>query len=176
MFIRSLSTIATVVLLGISTQAFAGEDTWADYRFLIGEWVGEGSGQPGQGSGGFSVAPDLQNKVLVRRNRADYPAADNRPALTHEDLMIIYRGQGSKQPEAIYFDSERHVINYKLAFSEDKKTLTFLSEALPSAPRFRLSYTKEEGDKLKMHFEIAPPGKPEEFRSYITATVQRKQK
>jgi hypothetical protein len=176
MFIRSFSAIATVMLLGISSQAYGNEDAWAEYKFLLGEWVGEGSGEPGKGSGGFSFVSELQGKILVRRNRAEYPAAGGKPAFTHEDLMVLYRGQGNKPPEAIYFDSEGHIINYKLAFSEDKRTLTFLSEAVPSAPRFRLSYTKEEGEKLKIRFEIAPPGKPDDFRPYITATVRRKER
>src|SRR5262249_41667720 len=126
--IRTVSLLVIVMLIGATSQALAGEDPWNDYRFLIGEWVGEGSGQPGKGSGSFTFAPDLQGNVLVRRNRAEYPAAGNRPASTHEDLMIIYRDRAGKQPQAIYFDNEGHVINYKLAFSEDKQTLTFLSE------------------------------------------------
>jgi hypothetical protein len=37
-----------------------------DFQFLIGEWI-----MPGGGSGGFTLEPDLQGKILVRRNKAD---------------------------------------------------------------------------------------------------------
>src|SRR6516225_7876725 len=137
MFTRRSSFLAIALFVALHGSSFAGDDPWAQYRFLVGEWVGEGSGDPGQGSGGFSVAPDLQGKVLIRRNRADYPAGKGKPAFTHEDLMVIYREAGAKNPEAIYFDNEGHVIRYHLSFSEDQKTLTFLSDVLPSAPRFR---------------------------------------
>jgi hypothetical protein len=158
-----------------SAPAAPAEDVWAPYRFLIGEWVGEGSGQPGKGTGGFSFAPDLQGKILVRRNRAEYPATAARPAVTHEDLMIVYPGAAGERTRAVYFDSEGHVIHYTLAFSEDQRTLTFLSDAAPSAPRYRLSYTKREGESVAIKFEIAPAGKPDAFRTYIEATARRKE-
>ena len=72
---------------------------------------------------------DLQEKVLVRRNRAEYPAAQGRPAVLHEDLMVIYLADQSGPTRAIYFDSEGHVINYAASISEDGRTLTFLSDA-----------------------------------------------
>src|SRR5205823_11916691 len=62
-----------------STQTSSPAVPWAAYRFLLGEWIGEGKGGPGQGKGAFSFTTELQGKVLVRRNRADYPAAGGRP-------------------------------------------------------------------------------------------------
>jgi hypothetical protein len=144
------------------------------YRFLIGEWVGEGGGQPGQGSGEFSFLPDLQGKVLVRKNRAEYPAVANRPAFVHEDLLVVYRGANGKRAHAMYFDSEDHVIKYSISASEDSKSLTFVSDPSPREPRFRLTYTKEADDRLGIKFEIAPPGKPDEFKSYIEAKARKK--
>ena len=79
-----------------------------------------------------------------------------------------------KRAHAIYFDSEDHVIRYTVAPSEDRKSLTFVSDASPSAPRFRLTYALEENDKLGIKFEIAPPGKPAEFKSYIEAKARKK--
>ncbi len=157
-----------------SLQARPDEDAWAGYRFLIGNWVGEGSGGPGQGSGEFSLAFGLDKKVLIRKNRSDYPAANGRPAVHHEDLMVIYRGDDGKPSKAIYFDNEAHVIEYKATGSDDHKTLTFVSDARPSAPRFRLTYTKSEGETVKIKFEIAPPGKPEEFKTYLEGSARRK--
>src|ERR1035437_2254222 len=53
---------------------------WGPVQSLVGDWTGEGGGGPGQGSGTFSFKPDLQGKILVRRNRAEYPATKERAA------------------------------------------------------------------------------------------------
>jgi hypothetical protein len=166
--------IPLVCLSGSSTEPPAGNDPWADYRFLIGEWVGEGEGQPGQGKGEFSLKPDLQGKILVRKNRSEYPAAGQRPAVTHEDLMILYRSDNKKETKAIYFDSEGHVIQYTPSFSADGATLTMLSDAAPSLPRYRLTYTKADNGVVKVGFAVAPPGKPDAFKTYVEGRVRRK--
>jgi hypothetical protein len=156
-----------------SARGSAPDDPWEPYEFLIGQWTGEGGGEPGKGSGEFSFAWDLQKKVLVRKNRADFPAAAGRPAISHEDLMIIYRGDGGGPGKAIYFDSEGHVIHYAASVSDDKRTLKFLSEAAAAVPRFRLTYSKEKEDAVRVKFEMAPPGKPDEFKTYLEGSARR---
>jgi hypothetical protein len=172
---RILSTFALVALCGASASGGAEDDPWAPYRFLIGEWVGEGGGKPGEGEGRFSLAEELQGKVLVRRNRSEYPAAANRPATVHEDLMVIYREEPGQSPTAIYFDNEGHVIHYTPSFSSDGRTLTLVSDAKPASPRFRLTYAleKDRDDKISIRFEIAPPGKPEAFALYLSGSCRR---
>jgi hypothetical protein len=165
-----------LVLMAAASAAARGlpdQDPWEPYAYLVGDWIGEGSGQPGKGSGFFSFAWDLQKKVLVRRNRAEYPASQGRPAISHEDLMVIYRGETAGPTRAIYFDNEGHVINYVATVSDDKRTLTFQSDAAPSAPRFRLSYTKRGDDAVDIKFEIAPPGKPDGFKAYLEGSARR---
>jgi hypothetical protein len=146
----------------------AGDDPWQGLRFLVGDWVAVA--RAGEGSGHFSLAFDLQDKVLVRKNHAELPAAGNRPAGKHDDLMVIYRD--GKALKAIYFDSEDHVIRY--AVHADGRSATFLSE--PSAgPRFRLTYTKGKAGIVDIRFEIAPPGKPNAFRTYLEGKVRQQQ-
>jgi hypothetical protein len=152
----------------------ADDDVWKPYEFLVGEWIGEGSGDPGKGSGGVTFSWDLQKKVLVRKNRAEFPAAQGRPAFVHEDLMVIYQSEGGGPIRAIYFDNEGHVINYAATFSDDKKLLTFLSDATPQSPRFRLTYTKEKDDLVGIKFEMAPPGKPDDFKTYLEGRARKK--
>lgn len=156
-----------------STAVRADDDPWQPFHFLIGEWVGEG--KEGQGTGHFSLTPDLGGKVLVRRNHAELPAGNGRPAGVHDDLMVIYKSQDGKSFKAIYFDNEDHVINYTMAFPRNnRQTLTFNSEAVPSAPRFRLIYQKEGDDRVGIKFEIAPPGKAEEFKTYLEGKAKKK--
>ena len=152
-------------------QQPAARANWDGWQFLIGDWKGEGSGDPGNGAGGFSLYPDLQNTVLVRKNHAEYPEVKDRPAFSHDDLMIIY--QDGKSIRANYYDNETHVINYNVLFSPDSGSVIFTSDLIPSAPRFRLTYAKAENGSLKILFDVAPPGKPEEFSKYIEASAVR---
>jgi hypothetical protein len=140
---------------------------------LNGEWAGEGSGAPGQGAGGFSFAPDLQGKILVRKNHAEYPATKERAAFTHDDLMIVYPGAAGEHPHAIYFDNEGHVIRYEVRATADGSQVVFESTAEPAAMRYRLTYVKPDADHVKIKFELAPATAPEKFSTYIEAAAHR---
>src|ERR1700722_640651 len=64
-----------LLLLGVASllaQPSKTDPRWAPLGFLIGEWVGEGSGKPGQGEGGFSFLPDQDSRILIRKNYANY--------------------------------------------------------------------------------------------------------
>jgi hypothetical protein len=112
--------------------------------------------------------------VLVRRNRADYPATKERPAFSHTDLMVIYHEPGAQDVRAIYFDNEGHVIHYSVSVAPDQSSVTFLSDTTPTAPRFRFTYNKTKNDSMSFRFDIAPPGKPEAFSKYLEGTLRRK--
>jgi len=137
-------------------QPAAAKPDWAPLSFLVGEWVATGTG-----SGEFSLQPDLQGNVLVRKNTATTPTG------RHEDLMVIY----SEPPglSAIYFDNEGHVIHYRVTTAENQAVLT--SEEGPG-PRFRLTYRKNPDGTVRTVFEIAPPGGA--FKTYLEGTVRRK--
>jgi hypothetical protein len=147
---------------------------WAPFAYLLGDWVGEGGGQPGQGAGEFSFHPDLQNRILVRKSYAAYPPTKDRPAFRHEDLTVVYRESDNAPLRALYFDSEGHIIHYSVTASPDQKTIEFVSEALPASPRYRLTYVITGSDTLTLKFEIAPPGKRDSFSTYIEAKAKRK--
>jgi hypothetical protein len=161
-------------LVSCSMPLAAQADRWKGFQFLIGEWTGGGGSSTGQGSGTFSFQMDVDGKVLMRRNHAGYPAAKDKPAVSHDDLMMIYSEGDDKAPEAVYADSEGHVIHYESEVSSDGTRVRFLSRALPGAPRYRLTYRKTGSDTLEGQFEVAPPGKPDAFTPYLTWTAQRK--
>jgi hypothetical protein len=171
-----LLLVAAVGLLPLSTASNAQETTagWAAFEYLFGDWVGEGGGQPGQATGEFSFHLDLQNRILVRKSYAAYPPTKDRPAFRHDDLMVVYRESDSAPARALYFDSEGHVIHYSVTASADNKTIEFLSEVSPSSPRYRLTYVKTGSDTVTLKFEIAPPGRPDSFSTYIEAKAKRK--
>ncbi|MFI5252941.1 MAG: hypothetical protein ACHQQQ_10990 [Bacteroidota bacterium] len=160
-------------LANLSAQPAPVTPNWDGLKFMMGDWIGGGSGNPGEGVGGYSFYPDLQNRVIVRKNYAEYPATKDKPAYRHDDLMVIYQGDdGSKRAD--YYDNEGHVIHYDVEISPDTSSVVFKSGIMPSAPRFRLTYSKNSDDKVGILFEIAPPGKPEAFAKYIEATAHRK--
>jgi hypothetical protein len=173
MVTRVVCAIVLAAILASPAAADSEKNPWNAFRFLIGDWVGEGTGQPGEGEGYFSLKPDLQGKVLIRRNHAGYPARGGRPAVVHDDLMVIYPTEDGKI-RADYFDNEGHIIHYVVTASADKQALTFLGDAEHGRPRFRLSYTQEKAGSVNIKFEIAPPGKPGEFKTYLEGKVRRK--
>ncbi len=158
-------------LLFFASVALHAEE-WGPLQFLVGDWVGESSqGQPGQASGGsFSFAPELQGTILVRKSFAEYPAAEGRPAFRHEDLTIVYRNSESKEYRATYWDNEGHVIQYAVSPAPEGVVMT--SDGPATTPRYRLTYTAAGKDRVKIKFEIAPPG--QDFTTYLESSAKRK--
>ncbi len=153
----------------MSTFAQTDKPNWDGWKIVMGDWTGSGTGDPGKGSGGFSFKLDLQGQVLVRKAHSEYPSAGGRVAV-HDDLMIVYQEPG--RTRATYFDNEGHVIHYTASFSPDGRTLVLVSDPLPNAPSFRLTYVSVKPDELKVDFEIAPPGS-NAFKSYVSGVVHR---
>ena len=58
-------------------------------------------------------------------------------------------------------------------WSADGKTLTFVSDVIPGAPRFRMVYKIQSADSHVLDFEIAPPGAPDAFKLYVSGALKR---
>ena len=166
-----LGSLAAAKTTAVTGGTNAEGDGWADFQFLIGSWVSADTGR--DGSGRFTLEPDLDGHVLVRRNVADVPAAKDRPAARHTDLMVVYRNANGSGFRASYFDNEDHVIAYAVTPLSGKQGLVFVSDLEPSAPRFRLTYVKTGEDTVAVTFESAPPGKPNDFAVYLRGVVRR---
>jgi hypothetical protein len=177
MRIQKAIAITTALLFGFcqapAQLAPATNKLDSKWSALAGEWAGEGTGNPGSGSGTSSFQFDLQNQVLVRRSHSEYPASGGRPATAHDDLMVIYPGTGDES-RAIYFDNEGHVIEYTATWSAAGDTLTFLSKPTTGAPQFRLTYKKVDAQTLTVAFEMAPPGQAGAFKPYVSGRLKRK--
>jgi hypothetical protein len=159
---------AALLLLAAAPLCAQNKPNWDSWQFLIGDWVGEGSGEPGSGTGGFKFELQLDQRILVRHNHAEYPATKDKPAFSHQDLMVIHpEGSGWR---AVYFDNEGHVIHYSVEVRADGG-VTLTSAEPVSEPRFQLTYTRLAANKVGIEFAIAPPGKP--FTPYIHAAARR---
>lgn len=147
-------------------QPQAGKDQWSKFRFLIGEWVSVDSGQPDKSEGSFIFKFDLDENILVRTNETVFPAeAPDAKAIIHRDLLIIYPSEKNAPMKAIYFNHEKHMIQYSVSFPENKTGVAFESENTPKAPCFRLIYEIESSRLLSIDFSIAPPGSSS-FKTY----------
>jgi hypothetical protein len=145
-------------------------DAWKPFHFLIGDWIGSGSGKPGEGTGEFSLAFDLDKKILIRRNRNNLaPKTGEKAGVVHEDLMVIYPQSGGGPFRAEYFDSEGHVIHYGVSFAEHKAI--FESDAAPG-PKYKLTYELKPEGVLTIDFAVARPGAG--FQTYVSGTAKRK--
>lgn len=150
----------------LMTSFLAAED-WGALQFLVGTWSGEGGGQPGQGKGSFRFETELQGRILVRRSFAEYPAAGGKPAFRHDDLTIVHRDAESKSYKAVYYDNDGHVIFYSVRVVGDGVVM----ESDGGGPRYRVTYTRQPTERMRMKFEVAPPGKA--FATYVEATLRR---
>src|SRR5207344_2341135 len=159
--------LATLVAGGIGWSP-VGAAPPKDLRplgFLLGDWQADRGGMPGEASGGFTFAPSLQDRVIVRTNYAEYPAASGKPASRHDDMMVLYATE-SGELRADYYDSEGHFIRY-VGTMPSAGELILVSEISSGAPRFRLTYELGPDGVLDGRFEVAPPGKPDSFGPYL---------
>jgi hypothetical protein len=156
--------ILAATLLALTVTCFGQQNlTRNNWTWLMGEWKGEGSGQPGQGGGTFSFSYDLDKKIIVRKSHSEYPATDNKPKVIHDDLMVVYFDAGESPSKAIYFDNEGHIINYTITYAD--KSITLTSIKVPNSPVFRLTYTLLENDLVNTKFEMSRDGV--NFMTYI---------
>ncbi len=159
---------------GTGAQTAKAADPWAPCRFLLGDWVSTGgSGLPGEAvGGGFTLAFDLGDTVLVRRSHAEYaPRQGEKTGISHHDLMIMYRLAGETQLRAFYVDDEGHAINY-LVSSPKENVAVFETDAAEHGPRFRLDYQLNPDRTLSIIFSIAAPGGS--YKVYTKGTARRK--
>ena len=162
-----VATGLAVLLLVLAAAAgwAAPPPELAPFAFLVGEWGGPGTGEPGTGSGAAVFARALQDRVILRTSYSEYPAAPGKPGSRHDDLLVLYVAPGGAV-RADYYDSEGHVIRYAVQSPAPGQAM-FLSEA-GGQPRFRLHYTLLGSGALAGEFAIAPPDAPEAFKPYLT--------
>jgi hypothetical protein len=81
--------------------------------------------------------------------------------------MVISRGPAGLRAD--YWDNEGHVIAY--AITTEGSRVKLVSDAVPNAPRFELTYDVRGPDELAIDFAIAPPGG--ELKHYTGGVVHR---
>lgn len=162
------------VVLGICASSLAQapapkKPDWTMLNFLVGSWAADADpAQPGV-TGSTIFRFDLDRAILVRENRADYPAQNGQPAQHHRDLMVI-SGDASGALKATYWDNEPHTIYYDVTLSANGE-IWFTTDPIAKGPRFRLVYRRVSDTSVAGRFDIAPPGG--EFKTYRQWTMHR---
>lgn len=159
----------SLLLAALMLPAPAHANSWTDWKPLLGSWSAVVPG----GKGWFTLEPALGDHVLVRKNHAEYAATKDKPAVVHDDLMVIYADGDTTRAD--YYDSEGHVIRYQVALAAADKKAVFVSDARPGAPRFRLTYDYATKDLLDFTFDVAPPDAPAAWKTYMSAKIHRNQ-
>lgn len=172
-----VTTVCIAAAVVMSSSAVrsqpAARSRWDGWQFMQGKWIGEGTSEAGRGSGYFTFEPDLDGKVWVRRNHAEYPGAGSAPPTIHDDLMVVYTDAATDQTRAFYTDTEGHTIGYVVSVSADRNALTFVSDRQSGQPRYRLTYVRLDPTRMSVVLETAPPDRPEEFRKIVEGFVRK---
>jgi len=150
----------------VTTQAQKA-DRWTQFRFLIGNWSGDGVGPAGKGLGNMTVETDLDNAILRMTNQVEFAS---------QDKKTLYRGTMvvSSEQKALFLDNEGHVLHYTVTATP--RTITFVSvrEPVPVLPRFRFIYNDLGGGKVRCSFDVAPPDTPNKFTIHVTGIVTKR--
>jgi hypothetical protein len=166
---RLLGLLFLVAAAAVAGSVSRSADTpgLAALKFLEGKWVGEGSSEAGPGGGYATFEEDLQGKVIVRRNHAEYPASHDRAAYQHDDLMVIYVDPSAKGTRAFYTDNEGHVIHYTVSVSADGNTVTFLADREPGAAQYRLTYVRRDQNRMTILLEGRGASQDAQFQKIV---------
>jgi hypothetical protein len=159
----------TLLIVFAQAVARAQSDPFSSLRFLIGDWEAIDT-SPGE-TGAFTFKLAAQDHIIVRTNEAAYAATAQRPASRHDDVLVIYKENGTLKAD--YFDSEDHVIRYILQ-PRSPNVVAFISDPGAREPRYRLTYTAGADGILFGSFEVAAPGSPDAFKPYLSWKARRR--
>lgn len=155
------------------------DSLWKPFKYFVGEWSGEGTGDSGTGQYKREYEFELNGKFLEVKNKVNYPETEKKPrAVEHKDIGYISYDKVRKTFVLRQFHSEGFVNQYKLeSISGDGKTIVFVTESIENLKpgwRARESYTITGDDTFTETFELAEP--EGDFKIYSTATLKRNKK
>jgi hypothetical protein len=124
--LRAVGSVSLALIMLTRTARAESPVPLTPFQFLIGQW--EGIGDQAGATGGFTFAPGVQDRVIVRTNYSNTPASGGKPASRHDDLMVIYVEAASSRPTTGKFevpppgqpDSFHHICRGRHARSSDQ--------------------------------------------------------
>lgn len=160
----------------LDAQMTKRDSLWLILKPFVGEWKGEGGGQPGKGKYERSYQFILNKRFIEIKNKSAYePTSQHPDGEVHEDIGYFSYDNGRKIFMLRQFHVESFVIQYRIdSISPDKKTIVFISESIENIPagyRAKETYRLVSNDEIEETFEIAEPNK--DFAVYSKVRLVR---
>ena len=148
----------------IFSQMTKRDSLWLTLKPFVGEWKGEGGGQPGKGKYERSYQFILNKRFIEIKNKSTYEPTTQHPnGEVHEDIGYFSYDNSRKTFMLRQFHVESFIIQYRVdGISADKKTIVFISESIENMPSgYRAKETNRIiGDnKIEETFDISVPNK-----------------
>lgn len=171
-FLFLLLIIPTVLF----SQNTKRDSIWLPFKPFVGNWKGEGGGEPGKGKYERSYHFILNKRFIEIRNKSTYgPTTQNPNGEVHEDIGYFSYDNGRKNFMLRQFHIEGFVNQFKLdSISPDRKTIVFITESIENIPagyKAKETYRLLNDDEIEETFEVAEPGK--EFMPYSKVKLIR---
>ena len=140
------------------------DSLWLVLKPFVGEWKGDGGGQPGKGKYERTYQFILNKRFIEIRNKSTYEPTTQHPnGEVHEDIGYFSYDNSRKTFMLRQFHVESFVIQYRIdSISPDQKTIVFISETIENIPpgyRTRETYHLVSNNEIEETFEIAEPNK-----------------
>ncbi|MBS1495249.1 MAG: hypothetical protein K1X86_16675 [Ignavibacteria bacterium] len=153
------------------------DSLWMPFKSFIGEWVGDGEGEPGKGKYERNYQLIFNKRFIEVHNKSTYPPKnENAQGEVHEDVGYFSYDKPRKAFVLRQFHTEGFVNEYVLeSISTDGKTISFVTESIENLPvgfRARESYQLINENEFEETFEIAEPGK--DFALYTKVKFVRR--
>lgn len=170
-----------VALLMISTPLFgqpAKKDSiWLPLKPFIGEWAGEGGGEPGKGKYERSYRFVLNGNFIEVKNKSTYePTGQHPKGEVHEDIGYFSYDNSLRKFRLRQFHIEGFVNEFTLdSISPDRKLMVFVTNSIENIPKgwmARETYRFVSENEIEETFELAEPGK--KFAPYSSVRLKRK--
>jgi hypothetical protein len=154
-------------------------DPWAAVRFLVGQWSGNASGEPGEGAVARTYEFVLNNRYIHERNVSTYPVQEKNPkGEVHEHWSMLSYDRIRKRLVLRQFHTEGFVNQYVFSTAESSDSkLVFESESLENLSadwRAREIYERVGENEFTEVFQIAEPG--QSFKTYSQSRFKRRAK
>jgi hypothetical protein len=151
----------------------SSDKQWQALGFLEGTWEAKTrrAASGADASGTYTFGKELGGHVLVRYANTAKCAGPTDFNCDHKDLLYVYQERAAQPLKAIYFDSEGHVIHYRVSVPAPGSAV-FLSDPDTPGPQFRLVY-ELKGAVMEGRFQMRLPASTE-WTSYLEWSGTRK--
>lgn len=159
---RSLVYLLFLVPTLLFGQGSKKDSLWLPFQPFIGEWKGNGGGEPGNGAYERSYQFVLGKNFIEVKNQSTYPPTKQHPkGEVHEDIGYFSYDSDANKFKLRQFHTEGFVNEYVLdSISPDQKTIVFVTEAIENIPigwKARETYRILDDGRMEETFELAEP-------------------